>query len=487
MEYTTNNFIFDETKITKNNHFALGMFGDHYYFGVMIPKEVEIVDKKTKEKKIEQITVPVIVLSDHNFHEISETFQKKNNVRFSEELLMERNRWNLKEIEDFFTHRGIKDAYEEISFEELFNRIKKLYEKYVYLEEGYYDLHAVWDIGTYFFNCFEIYPYIELNGLKGTGKTKVMRISEKLTFNGKLFIAPTPATVFRFVERNKPTLYIDEAEKLFKSYGHKADNSDLVELLNAGYTKAGRVPRVEKDERGKFVIKNFDVYCPKMIASINGMQGALKDRCITEIMVKPSHKDNRGDLEPSNHDKEFIKIRNKLYPFALKKAGGIGVQYGCLNKEFNLSNRDWQLWKPLLTIAKFISSEVYQKLGKLAEEITLVKEEVLEEDTWDYKIIESLRCLLEDDSLTRITVNGIKINISMPDGERKPSNTFIGKYLSRIGLGRYKRRTGKGVYYEVNRKIVETLLTTQNLVTQATLPTQATQDTLTNIPEEVVV
>lgn len=473
MTNTTDNFIFDEEKITKNKHFALGMFGNHHYFGVMIPKEIP-TKQKDSEVKLQQVTVQIIVLDDHNFYEITKEFQSKHNVRFSEPLLMERNRWWLKDIEDFITHQGVKDAYKVVEFKELFETVKKIYEKYVYLDDGFYDLHAIWDMGTYFFDCFETYPYIELNGLKGTGKSKVMRISEKITFNGRLFISPTPATVFRFVERNKPTLYIDEAEKLFRKFGNKEDNSDLVELLNAGYTKSGRVPRMEKDEKGKWILKSFDVYCPKMIASIKGMQGALKDRCITEIMIKPPKGDNRGDLEPSDNDKAFFHVRNKLCPFALKNAGGIMLQYNCLPKEFNLSNRDWQLWKPLLTIAKSISDEVYQKLGKFAEEITLTKEEVLEQDSWDFRILESLMTIVGDD-LIRITVNQIKEKMSSDLG-KMPSNTYIGKFLNRLGLGKYRKRTGGGVFYELNKKIVQTLLVTQGIHTQVTLPTLVTQD-----------
>ncbi len=479
-------FIFDESKIVQKKHFAVGMFKDHHYFGIILSKDIE-VKPKTGEIKKKQIMVPVIVLSNHTYYEITEEFQERHNLRFSEQPLMDRNRWTLKEVEDFVNYPGVlQEGYHIPNFEKSFHEIKELYQKYVHLEEEFYDLHAIWDIATYLSDCFDAFPYIELNGLKGTGKSKVMRISEKISFNGMLFISPTPATLFRFVERNKPTLYLDEAEKLFKDYGKKSDSADIVEMLNAGYTKSGKVPRMDKDEKGKFILKSFDVYGPKMLASIAGMQGALKDRCITEVMVKPSKTDTRGDLEPSDNDSTFITIRNKLYPLALKNAGAVKLQYHNLPKDFKLSNRDWQLWKPLLTIAMLISKEVYERLGKFAEKMTLNKEEVLEEDSWDFKIIEAVRSLLSSGDLANITVSGIKNCISCQEKETKPSNGYIGKFLNRVGFGKYRKRTGKGVYYELKTERFENILTQQDLVTQTTLVTQVTPEERMVVEEEVV-
>lgn len=470
-------YIFDEDKITTKQHFALGQFKGKNYFGVMIPKEekLEVKDKKKGDfSKTIQKPVQIIVLEDHTFYEITPQFEEEHNVKFSEILLLERGRWNLAEIKDFILHqKALKNLYKIDGFK-LFQKIKKLYEKYIYVDEDFYDLHAIWDMGTYFFDQFDAFPYIELNGLAGTGKTKLMKISSLIAFNGQMFVKPTPATLFRFVERNKPTIYMDEVEKLFRGGNKISDTDDVVELLNAGYAKGGFVPRAEKNSLGEFKIRCFDVYCPKVLAGISGLRGALQDRCITEIMVKPPKGDHRGDLEVRDNE-EFGEIRNKLYGFALKS--NIEKQYNNMPRDFHLTNRDWQLWRPLLAVALIIDKNVYQKLGELAEKLTLLKEEVLEEDSWDFKIIEALKDIVNNCSgFGDVSINGIRENLNFGDGERKPNNHYIGRYLNKIGFKKYKRRIAAGVFYRLNAQIVETVLVNQNIITQTTLITQTTSE-----------
>ena len=43
------------------------------------------------------------------------------------------------------------------------------------LKEEYYDLVAVWIIGTYCMPGFETYPYLFINAQKGSGKTRLLK------------------------------------------------------------------------------------------------------------------------------------------------------------------------------------------------------------------------------------------------------------------------------------------------------------------------
>jgi hypothetical protein len=498
------NFIFDKNKAIKELHSAIGILRDrgnneHYYFGIIVPKRTEIKDKKGKFIKEVQENKLLIIWDDHICFEADK--MEYFNFKFTDTPLITFSRWDLGEVKKYIDFSGaLSDSYEKdvlISPKELFERIRSLYTKYCYLDdERFYDLHALWDVGTYFFPLFENYPYFELNGLRGTGKTKLMRISQGITFNAQEFVNPTPASIFRFVNMNLPTLYLDECEKVFsKSSKADKDNDDLLQLFNSGWQRGSLVPRLEKDESGKWKIMMFRSYCPKMFGSVRGIPDdiPLKDRSITEIMIKAPKEDRRGDLYPDINDKEFLSIRNALYPFALHYWSEIRAKYYGLDgsslypdkkKEFKLSNRDWSIWKPLLSISWLIDEELYYKIGHFAEELTQLKETSgIETDSWDYKIIEALLELvnLAGNEKTEIRVSGIKENMKVAEKEIKPSNTYIGRFLNKIGFGSYRKRTGnKGVYYTLDKVIVERVLITQNIVALPTLLPQVT-------PEEDVV
>jgi len=478
--------IFSSDAITKQLHPSVGKINDHYYFGVMIPKKVPLVTESGDVIGEKQEPQLVFVFDDHTHKIVDDEFQRDNNVQVNGELIMEKQRWDLENIKSFIEHTGVLiDHYKVIDAKELFNRIKELYKKYIYFdEEGFYDVLPLWDIGTYFFTLFDAYPYVDLWGLKRSGKTKVMTVSSLISFNAVKFVNMSEAALFRIVDQNKPTLYIDEAENLWKQDKGEDDTTDIVALLNAGWMKGDKVPRIEKTE-GKQTAKYFDPYCPKMLGSIKGLKGALHDRCIKVVMVRTKKEDRRGDMWPSERDEEFAKIRNALYPFALKRWKEVDYYYQHLEKEFNISDRDWQIWKPILVIAYIIDEELYKKIGKFAEEQTEAYiTESIDEESWDMKIYDALLENVTDEE-KKYPMSEIKswVHAKFDEKEKKPSSKWIGRHMNKIGFKKYKRREGKGVLYFLSKKIVYNVLEPLLQITLNAQNTQTTQDQKT--PDDV--
>ena len=114
-------------------------------------------------------------------------------------------------------------------------RIKEIYEKYLYYNnKTWYAIHALWDMGTYFFLLLKAYPLLELRGIRGSAKTKTMGISSSITFNATdIMINPSESALFRETNEKRPTKYIDEAEKLFKVEKGKVIPDTRAELINS--------------------------------------------------------------------------------------------------------------------------------------------------------------------------------------------------------------------------------------------------------------
>jgi len=492
------NFFSDPNLLPKKYNPSVGFFSDKYYFGFNLIYPTPMVDSRTGEIIEVDVEKLTWVFEDHSCSIIDNKFIKDNRIKLNNVLFQkDMPRWSLSEIKSFVEYEGMPKNYKVVEPKELFERIRALYKKYVdFSDEESYDLHAIWDIGTYFFTIFDCYPYINLWGLRGSGKSKVMACSSLIAYNPEQFVNMTPATLFRIIEQNKPTLYIDEAENLWKQEKGEDDTTDIVALLNAGWMKGARVPRMEKED-GKQVPKYFDVYCPKMLASIKGLKGALQDRCITQVMVRASKDDFRGDLWPTEEDEEFQRVRDLLYPFALKYAKQIRYLYSTkdegqqLQKEFNLSNRDWQIWKPLLVIAKIIDDELYERLGKYAEKITQEKE-IPEEDDWKTKIYESILEWVDSDEVKTYYISDLKKIVDEKFVERVdydsygneykryakniPSPSYIGKLLNKIGFKKYRKRSSGKVGYQLSKKIIFSLLQRQNVVAQDYLVAQVALD-----------
>lgn len=193
-----------------------------------------------------------------------------------------------------------------------FNAMRQIYEEvkailrfYVDTKEENYDLIAIWIIGTYMHHNFLTYPYLFFNAMKGSGKTRVLKIIKELSLNGDMLASLSDAVLFR----TTGTLCIDEFENV-----RSKEKNTLRELLNTAYKKGGKVKRMKKKktpEGDEQVVEEFSTFRPIAMANISGMEEVLGDRCISLILEKSSNKSITRMVE--NFDSPaFQSIKAKL-------------------------------------------------------------------------------------------------------------------------------------------------------------------------------
>lgn len=169
----------------------------------------------------------------------------------------------------------------------LIDEIREMVESvYYFRDSNVPKVIALWIYGTYFYTMFGAYPYLELSGRKGSGKSTLDTILTHLSLNARMSASATPAAIYRSLNIMGGTVVLDEMEGIFDK--SKNDSSDWGPILKTGYSQAaGLVLRMDM-ELGE--VKNFCVYGPKVISSINGMDDVLRDRSIT-ITTHPAPKD----------------------------------------------------------------------------------------------------------------------------------------------------------------------------------------------------
>ena len=201
------------------------------------------------------------------------------------------------------SQKSVESAVEEdtselmamkLDLKELFLKVVKFISARISVSEGDEWILAAFVMNSHVFDIFPTTPYILLeSAAPACVKTTAINVLQSICHCSKAVTSPTPAVLFRMIEKYKPTLFIDEREKL-SGRGESVDA--MKEVLNSGYKKGGMVARCADASRNHN-LQEFEVYCPKVVAAIGGLKGALMDRHIN-IHMEPTNKRLEHSWEP---------------------------------------------------------------------------------------------------------------------------------------------------------------------------------------------
>jgi len=247
-------------------------------------------------------------------------------------------------IANFFSPRAEK-TIETPNPRDVFFEVMNVFDAYIEADRETITLLSVYTIATYFFRVFNTFPYLYIFGPKQSGKTKLLALMTKLCYNAVSTVNLSASALFRLVNDFGTTLVIDESEYL----RDMEKKGEIQTLLLAGYKKDGaNVLRVEGEEKKQ--VKLFNVFGPKIMASINYPHDILLDRCIIINMLRG--KTQKINLEPKEN---FQNVRDKLYLLLFTKFDEVYE----LREKDDFENpylvaRERELWRPLLIIAYWL-------------------------------------------------------------------------------------------------------------------------------------
>ena len=237
----------------------------------------------------------------------------------------------------------------------VFKALKQQLQKYIifpYTE--LYDIVSLWIMHTYIYCIFRYVPYIWLNAEAGSGKSNVIDIVMSFSFNGDTNVGGTPAIVYRTIDNNGSTLFLDEFEDMTGE-----EKGLILAILKAGFKNGATVKRCSSDN---YKPESFSAFSPKVFAGITDIDDVLLSRCIKISMQRA--KDVSSLTEFISNDPDFkaecSKIKNDLHIFGLKYVDEIINLYKdkelfALEKGYTPREKD--LWKPLLAISKIVDKE----------------------------------------------------------------------------------------------------------------------------------
>jgi hypothetical protein len=257
----------------------------------------------------------------------------------------------------------------------LIQELEAFFADRAHLPQGAALVLSYFALNTWTFKLFDTVPYLLLeSAVPGCGKSTVIRLLSAISCRSRKASSLSEAVMFRLIDAEAPTLLVDEAETI-------EGRSDRAEALRAiaheGYKQGGQVPRCQGEEHE---VRWFDVYCPKTFAAIGGLAGALLDRCLVIHLDKAP----RGSVRRStrhralNHDTRHLVLQLEAYglqsPDALTQLYEAEPDCGYWP---SITDREAELWGPLLIHARLAGPEVEAKLlgvvGKFSEEKAEIK------------------------------------------------------------------------------------------------------------------
>ena len=202
---------------------------------------------------------------------------------------------------------------------------------------------ALWILHTYAVDATSICPILIIKSAeKRCGKTLILELLLNLVFRPLPASNITAASLFRAIEKYKPTLLLDEADTFLHN------NDEMKGIINSGYrSSSSYVVRTVGDD---FEPKIFNTFGPKAIAQIDTPQETIMDRGIIIEMrrKKPDEKTER--LRSDRIFEELKHLRQKAMRWAKDNLASLPDWEPKIPGSLN--DRAQDSWRPLLAIAE---------------------------------------------------------------------------------------------------------------------------------------
>jgi hypothetical protein len=397
------------------------------------------------------------------------------------------------EEEDLHTIKEIRECHQDIIH---------LMNFYLDMPSETAELVALWIIGTYCHKEFNSYPFLFINAMRGSGKSRLLNFIASLARNGEMTNNITEAVLFRTAQEH--TLIIDEIESIIKN-----NKSALRELLNSAYKKGAcvkRMKKIKKEGLEALAVERFELYTPIVMANINGMDEVTADRCIPIILEKS------GDLGKIKLMEDFgnpifnaIKVRltsiqcslcsvvsskrtiqewnnytsmkynNYIHTLTTLSTLSTQTTLSEENKmifdrinDIGIDGRNLELFFPLIVLSQIMGDDIFEQILKIAKAYTWQKVKFEQEDSPDiavYKFIAS------KDHLTLYSPKDLleqfKVFFATDDSDREWLNVhWFGRALRRLKLIVEAKRHSSGmkVLLDVSKAQLKSKLFDEKLV-----------------------
>lgn len=195
--------------------------------------------------------------------------------------------------------------------------------RFVYFERAeFYTLLAVWIIGTHCYELFDYYGYLFIySPLRHSGKSRLLEVLDLEVANSSgILDSPTEATLFRTA--CKRTQLLDEADNW-------KNQDDFRAILNSGFQKTGKVPRMERGKGDKWEAHTYSTFAPRAIAGIGVdiLSDTTRDRTFVIPMVRQRISERREKLRLRTMGDDAARMKEQICNWVNENKSAVEYAY----------------------------------------------------------------------------------------------------------------------------------------------------------------
>lgn len=269
-------------------------------------------------------------------------------------------------VADFFSNSTPPPHIEPVDPGILLGDLVREIQKYIVLSDEAALAVALWVILTWCYDYFHRCPLCIVDAPeRACGKSQLLKIVGMLAFRPFETANIKVAGLFRMVAEYKPCILVDECDVLLN---YKSD-PEMMGLFNNGFDKGGSVVRMEADKTGRWEIRAFPVYGPKLLAGISldrHLSDAVLSRGIRIAMKRKEKTDQVQRLRDAD-PAVLANLRSRIHRLVQDNKEILSQGWNQFPEE--LSDRERDGWEPLLAIAHCCGAEWYEKAWKAAVSI----------------------------------------------------------------------------------------------------------------------
>ena len=209
-------------------------------------------------------------------------------------------------------------------------------------------------------------PLLQLHSAtKRSGKTLLLDLIRPLVRRGFKCsgIGITAAAMFRLNESKRPTLLIDEAERL----GGLDHAHDLIGLLNDGYLRGGMVVRVSGDNHD---VRAFDAFGFRAVAAIGSLWDTIEDRAIRILLSRKPREISLQSINILDAMEEGVELARRACRWAQDNADEVAIAARNASRPHGMDDRACDCWAPLFAVASVAGAEWPERAEESAKALT---------------------------------------------------------------------------------------------------------------------
>ena len=235
------------------------------------------------------------------------------------------------------------------------------------------DTIALYSVFTHGYEVFKVAPRLGVRApTRECGKSELLLRIQRFVPRALSTENLTGPVLFRLVEDQRPTLFVDELDNLLSD-----SKSELLGLFNSGYARNGKAYRLVGDSHE---LREFSTFCPLVYGMVGKPTDSFNSRSIPIEMRRATPTEWRALLsleDGEEEDKRLLAMGRKAARWVsdnLDKLKSAKPDMG------SMSNRPATNWKPLFAVAELAGGDWKGRARAAASAAAKLKQAPVDEE-----------------------------------------------------------------------------------------------------------